>query len=88
MILFSQIAFRRSLSKEQVKQLAFPLRGGVFTSVVAIVFTVFIIGLIGYFPTTRVSLYAGFGLGGIAAGGILVQGQPSEKRAPLATQQD
>ena len=59
MILFSQIAFRRSLSKEQVKQLAFPLRGGVFTSVVAIVFLVFIIGLIGYFPTTRVSLYAG-----------------------------
>lgn len=59
MILFSQIAFRRSLSKTQVNNLAFPLYGGVFTSVMAIIFLAFIIGLIGYFPTTRVSLYAG-----------------------------
>jgi proline-specific permease ProY len=59
MILFSQIAFRRSLSAEQVKALEFPLRGGIFTSVIGIIFLVFIIGLIGYFPDTRVSLYAG-----------------------------
>jgi proline-specific permease ProY len=59
MILFSQIAFRRKLSKQQVSELEFPLRGGVVTSVIAIVFLFFIIGLIGYFPTTRVSLYAG-----------------------------
>jgi len=59
MILFSQIAFRRKLSKQQVSELEFPLRGGVFTSAIAIVFLFFIIGLIGYFPTTRVSLYAG-----------------------------
>lgn len=59
MILFSQIAFRRSLSEEQVKALEFPLRGGIFTSVIGIIFLVFIIGLIGYFPDTRVSLYAG-----------------------------
>lgn len=60
MILLSQIAFRRKLSKTQVAGLEFPLRGGIATSVVAIIFLVFIIGLIGYFPTTRVSLYAGF----------------------------
>ena len=59
MILFSQIAFRRSLSKDQVKALDFPLRGGTFTSVLAIIFLVFIIGLIGWFPTTRISLYVG-----------------------------
>lgn len=59
MILFSQIAFRRKLSKKQISELEFPLRGGMFTSVIAIVFLFFIIGLIGYFPTTRVSLYAG-----------------------------
>lgn len=59
MILFSQIAFRRKLSKQQVSELEFPLRGGIVTSVIAIVFLFFIIGLIGYFPTTRVSLYAG-----------------------------
>lgn len=60
MILCSQIAFRRSLNQNQIKALDFPLRGGVFTSAVAIIFLLFIIGLIGYFPTTRVSLYVGF----------------------------
>ncbi len=59
MILCSQIAFRRQLSHEQVKRLDFPLRGGVLTSVIAIIFLLFIIVLIGYFPATRVSLYAG-----------------------------
>lgn len=59
MILFSQIGFRRSLSKEKIKALDFPLRGGTFTSVVAIIFLVFIIGLIGWFPATRISLYVG-----------------------------
>jgi len=59
MILVSQIAFRRSLTPAQVKELAFPLRGGVATSVLAIVFLLFIIALIGYFPDTRVALYAG-----------------------------
>lgn len=49
MILFSQIAFRRSLSPEQVQALEFPLRGGILTSAIGIIFLVFIIGLIGYF---------------------------------------
>ncbi|TKI06317.1 proline-specific permease ProY [Martelella alba] len=59
MILCSQVAFRRSLSAKQVRALAFPLPGGSATSLAGIVFLVFIIGLIGYFPDTRVSLYAG-----------------------------
>ncbi|MFJ5437004.1 proline-specific permease ProY [Pectobacterium brasiliense] len=59
MILFSQIAFRRRLSRDEVKTLAFPLRGGIATSVFGIIFLFFIIGLIGYFPDTRVSLYVG-----------------------------
>ncbi|MBG6247279.1 MULTISPECIES: proline-specific permease ProY [Symbiopectobacterium] len=59
MILCSQIAFRRRLSENEVKALAFPLPGGVASSVVGIVFLVFIIGLIGYFEETRVSLYVG-----------------------------
>lgn len=59
MILFSQIGFRRKLSKQQVKELEFPLLGGVYTSVFGIIFLVFIIGLIGYFPDTRISLYVG-----------------------------
>ncbi|QOL16649.1 proline-specific permease ProY [Dickeya dianthicola] len=59
MILCSQIAFRRKLSREQASALAFPLPGGAATAVVGIVFLVFIIGLIGYFPDTRIALYAG-----------------------------
>ncbi|MCW2474799.1 MULTISPECIES: proline-specific permease ProY [unclassified Symbiopectobacterium] len=59
MILCSQIAFRRRLSENEVKALAFPLPGGVASSVVGIVFLVFIIGLIGYFEETRISLYVG-----------------------------
>ncbi|QIZ53279.1 proline-specific permease ProY [Dickeya zeae] len=59
MILCSQIAFRRKLNREQVSALAFPLPGGAATAVVGVVFLVFIIGLIGYFPDTRIALYAG-----------------------------
>nr|WP_113864809.1 proline-specific permease ProY [Brenneria salicis]NMN92395.1 proline:proton symporter (AAT family) [Brenneria salicis ATCC 15712 = DSM 30166]RBP67735.1 proline:proton symporter (AAT family) [Brenneria salicis ATCC 15712 = DSM 30166]RLM32297.1 proline-specific permease ProY [Brenneria salicis ATCC 15712 = DSM 30166] len=59
MILFSQIAFRLGLSRDEVKALAFPLRGGAITSAFGILFLIFIIGLIGYFPDTRVSLYVG-----------------------------
>jgi len=59
MILCSQIGFRLKLSRQQVSELEFPLRGGIFTSIIAIIFLVFIIGLIGYFPDTRMSLYAG-----------------------------
>ncbi|RLM27729.1 proline-specific permease ProY [Brenneria alni] len=59
MILCSQIAFRRRLSRDEVQALAFPLRGGVATSVFGIIFLLFIIGLIGYFPATRISLYVG-----------------------------
>ena len=59
MILLSQIGFRRGLTPAQVKALDFPLRGGIYTSLLGIVFLAFIIGLIGYFPDTRISLYAG-----------------------------
>ncbi|KAA8996184.1 proline-specific permease ProY [Affinibrenneria salicis] len=59
MILCSQIAFRLRLTPQQVKELAFPLRGGIVTSSIGVIFLLFIIGLIGYFPETRVSLYVG-----------------------------
>lgn len=59
MILLSQIGFRRHLTPDQVRKLDFPLRGGVITSIIALVFLFGIIGLIGYFPTTRISLYVG-----------------------------
>ncbi|CAD6512419.1 proline-specific permease ProY [Candidatus Profftia tarda] len=59
MILSSHIAFRHRLNHEQIKALDFPLRGGIFTSTIGIVCLIFIVGLIGYFPDTRISLYVG-----------------------------
>ncbi|QKJ86137.1 Proline-specific permease ProY [Paramixta manurensis] len=59
MILASQVAFRCKLSKAEAKALQFSLPGGIFTAVLGILFLVFIIGLIGYFPDTRTSLYVG-----------------------------
>ncbi len=61
MILLSQIGFRRTLTPEQAKALKFAMPGGIYTAMVGILFLVFIIGLIGYFPDTRVSLYVGVG---------------------------
>lgn len=61
MILFSQIAFRRTLTPEQQKALKFAMPGGSATAVVGILFLMFVIGLIGYFPDTRISLYVGMG---------------------------
>jgi proline-specific permease ProY len=61
MILFAQIGFRRTLTPAQAKELKFAMPGGIFTAIVGILFLFFIIGLIGYFPDTRVSLYVGIG---------------------------
>lgn len=61
MILLSQIAFRRRLPPEEVKALKFKVPGGVATTIVGLIFLVFIIGLIGYHPDTRISLYVGCG---------------------------
>ncbi|URQ61753.1 proline-specific permease ProY [Pantoea alhagi] len=59
MILCSQIAFRRTLSKQQAQALKFALPGGSYTAIFGVLFLMFIIGLIGYFPDTRISLYVG-----------------------------
>lgn len=59
MILLSHIAFRRKLNAHQVKQLKFALPGGEWTAGFGVLFMLFIVGLIGYFPDTRLSLYVG-----------------------------
>ena len=59
MILCSQIAFRRTLSKEQARALKFAVPGGSYTAIFGVLFLCFIIAMIGYFPDTRISLYVG-----------------------------
>ena len=59
MILLAQIGFRKKLGAEGRSRIKFPLPGGSVMSVIGILFLMFIIALIGYFPDTRLSLYAG-----------------------------
>ena len=59
MILLAQIASRIKMGKEAAMSLKFALPGGIVLSSIAVLFLVFIIALIGYFPDTRLSLYAG-----------------------------
>lgn len=61
MILLSQMASRRKLNGDDVKKLKFSLPGGRWTAGFAVLFLLFIIGLIGYSPDTRHSLYVGGG---------------------------
>jgi histidine transporter len=59
MILLSQIAMRRTLSKEQISQLSFPVPWWPVAPALATVFMLFVIGLLGYFEESRIALYVG-----------------------------
>lgn len=59
MILFTQVAMRRSMSKEQVAQLKFPVPFWPYAPAAAIVFMLFVFGVLGYFPDTQAALLVG-----------------------------
>ncbi len=59
MILLSQFFMRRSLSKEEIKELEFPVPSWPYAPVAAIAFMLFIFGVLGWIPETRTSLYVG-----------------------------
>lgn len=59
MILISQVAMRRSMSKENVARLAFPVRFWPVAPMLTIIFMAFIIAVLGYFPDTRIAMYVG-----------------------------
>lgn len=59
MILLAQMGMRRKMSREAVEKLEFPVRGYPVAPALAVAFMLLVIGLIGYMPDTRVSLYAG-----------------------------
>ncbi|MCU4582844.1 amino acid permease [Acinetobacter gyllenbergii] len=61
MILLSQVAMRRKLSKEEIKALDFPVIGWPYAPAFAIAFLVFILGMMAYFPNTRPAIYVGAG---------------------------
>jgi len=59
MILFTQIAMRRSMTKEQVAELKFPVPFWPCAPAAAIVFMLFVFGVLGYFPDTQAALLVG-----------------------------
>ncbi|PZW99272.1 histidine:proton symporter (AAT family) [Pseudomonas sp. 478] len=59
MILFTQVAMRRSMSADQVAQLKFPVPFWPYAPMAAIAFMLFIFGVLGYFPDTQAALIVG-----------------------------
>lgn len=59
MILFTQVAMRRSMTKEQVAELKFPVPFWPYAPATAIVFMLFVFGVLGYFPDTQAALMVG-----------------------------
>jgi AAT family amino acid transporter len=58
-ILLSQIRFRKRLSAEQQKQLKYKMPLFPYSSYVALAFLIGVIGLMAYFPNTRIALIVG-----------------------------
>ncbi|WP_248752447.1 amino acid permease [Pseudomonas sp. MWU15-20650] len=59
MILFTQVAMRRSMTQAQVAQLKFPVPFWPYAPAAAIVFMLFVFGVLGYFPDTQAALLVG-----------------------------
>lgn len=59
MILLSQFAMRSRMTPEQRKALAFPVPFWPLAPILTIIFMTFVVGLLGFFPQTRVALYVG-----------------------------
>ncbi len=59
MILFTQVAMRRSMTPQQVAELKFPVPFWPYAPAAAIVFMLFVFGVLGYFPDTQAALLVG-----------------------------
>jgi len=59
MILVTQVAMRRSMTREQVAELKFPVPFWPYAPAAAIVFMLFVFGVLGYFPSTQAALVVG-----------------------------
>lgn len=58
-VLISQVAMRRKLSAEAIKNLKFPVPFWPVGPAIAIAFMLFVLGLLGYYAPARSALYAG-----------------------------
>ncbi|WP_075181091.1 proline-specific permease ProY [Pantoea sp. 1.19] len=61
MILLAHIAFRRERGRERHPPTGYPLPGGMPVAALGVVFLLFILALLAWFPDTRIALYVGGG---------------------------
>jgi len=61
MILLSQMAMRRRMSRSEIEALHFPVPLGNLGQMCAVVFMLFVFVVLGAFPDTRLALYVGLG---------------------------
>lgn len=59
MILLAQMGMRKKLSQDEIKKLDFPVIGWPIAPIIATLFMLFVIAIIGYFPDSRPALYVG-----------------------------
>lgn len=59
MILLAQMGMRKKLSHDEIKKLDFPVMGWPIAPIIATLFMLFVIAIIGYFPDSRPALYVG-----------------------------
>lgn len=59
MILLAQVAMRRQMSPQEVKELGFPIIGWPYAPAITIAFMVFILAMMAYFPASRPAIYVG-----------------------------
>ena len=81
MILLSQAAMRRGMSKEEIAALDYPIPMWPVGPACAIAFMVFIFGVLGWFPATRTAMYVGLGWLTLLSVGYLIWVARTPRRA-------
>lgn len=59
MILLAQVGMRRQMSPQEIKALDFPIMGWPVAPALAIAFMIFVLGMMAYFPASRIAIYVG-----------------------------
>ncbi|MDL5595218.1 amino acid permease [Bacillus subtilis] len=85
MILFTQVAMRRSMTAEQVAQLKFPVPFWPYAPMAAIAFMLFVFGVLGYFPDTQAALIVGVVWIGLLVVAYLTWVKPAAGQAAQVT---
>ncbi|MCO7513579.1 amino acid permease [Pseudomonas guariconensis] len=84
MILLSQVAMRRGMSREEVAALDFPVPLWPVGPACAIVFMLFIFVVLGWFPDTRMAMYVGLGWLALLSLGYWLWGARQPRPAPAS----